>query len=407
MKLIIFHQYFLGKNDSGGSRWNQFSKYFSDKSNVTVIAGNIHYSTGQRISPKILFNKEVISENLRVFRTWTYSGYNVNFIGRLIGYLSYMVSSFIAGLFITKPNAIIVTSPPLFIGLSALFLSKIKRVPFIFEVRDLWPESAITTKVVSNKTLINIMYFIEKALYKNASKIIALTPAFKQDIIERFPEHESKIRIITNGADFDIMKPDSKNNWVREKYNWQNKFIFSYFGAHGVANDLIQIVEVARLFQNNKDILFALIGDGMQKQLLKEKAKEYKLNYVQFIDSIPKVQVADFINASDVCMAVLKKNETFKTVYPNKIFDYMSCKKPILVTIDGITRKLINESECGLFAEPENVKMFKEVVDQFLSMNINELNKYGENGYAYATEHFDRLKLAQKYFEIISQISKN
>jgi len=405
MKILLFHQQFLGKDSSGGSRWNQLTKYFSTDHKITVLSGNIHYATGERIGKNIFLNEEHIEDSITVYRTWTYSGYNSNFFGRLIGYLSYTVSSLLAAVFIQKPDTIIVTSPPLFIGLSALILSKMKKVPFIFEVRDLWPESAIATNVVSSKFLISIMYWIEKTLYKNSSSIVALTPAFKKNIIERFPDLKDKVEVVTNGADFDLVKPGPKNNWVGEKYGWKNKTVFSYFGAHGVANDLIQVVEVARHFNENENILFILIGDGMQKDLLKKKVSEYKLNNVQFIDSVPKSEVVYYINASDVCMAILKKTDTFKTVYPNKVFDYMACKKPILITIDGIARDLVNDSKSGLYSEPGDINKFKDAIDIFLKMEDKKLSEMGENGYEFVMKNFDRAELAKKYLYILNSVN--
>ena len=159
MRVLLFHQYFLGKNDSGGSRWNELTSFFSkeDDMKIDVLAGNIHYITGKQISPNRWSNRESVNKNITLYRTWTYSGYNSNFVGRLIGYFSYTLSSLIRSLFLKKPDIIIVTSPSLFVGISAIILSKIKRVPFIFEVRDLWPESAIATGVLKSNLLINIL----------------------------------------------------------------------------------------------------------------------------------------------------------------------------------------------------------------------------------------------------------
>ncbi|MHB2151115.1 glycosyltransferase family 4 protein [Calditrichota bacterium LG25] len=404
MKIVLFHQYFLGKNDPGGSRWNQMSAFLAQYHDFHILAGNVQYITGKKIGSNTFFNKEILTNSLTVYRTWTYRGYNTNFVGRLVGYLSYSFSSLVTALLLRKVDLIIVTSPPLFVGLSALLAAWIKRIPLIFEVRDLWPESAIATNVITNRHLIAIMYWVEKLLYKRVKKIVVLTPAFQENIIQRFPEFKDKIELVTNGADFDLMQPSPKHNWVREKYGWGNKKVFAYFGAHGVANDLIQVVETARLLKDREDILFVLIGDGMQKELLKEKAREYHLKNVQFIDSVPKEQVADFINASDVCMAILKKTDTFKTVYPNKVFDYMACKKPVLVTIDGITRKLIENACAGFYSPPGDYQAFKQTVEKMANLPDLELNKMGENGYAFIKEHFDRKKLAQKYLSIINKL---
>ncbi len=407
MRIKLFHQYFLGKNDPGGSRWNEFTSFFSKKAGfkTEVMAGNIHYATGKKILPNTWSNTEKVDEDITLYRTWTYSGYNSNFVGRVIGYLSYTFSSLVKALFLKKPDVYIVTSPSIFVGISAIIVSKLKRVPFIFEVRDLWPESAVATGVLNNKFLLNILYWLEYRLYKYSEKIVVLTPAFKENIEKRFPEFIGKIEIITNGADFSIMGKEHQGEQLREKLGWSDKKVFTYLGAHGVANDLMQVVEAAKAFKDEKKVHFVLIGDGMQKKFLKEKAKEYELTNIEFIDSVPKYEVVDYVNASDVCMAILKKTDTFKTVYPNKVFDYMSCKKPVFVTIDGITRDLIETSNCGLYAEPENLDEFKNIVDKFLSMSYDELQTFGENGYKYVKDKFDREKLAERYIELVKEVS--
>ncbi|WP_424686322.1 MAG: glycosyltransferase family 4 protein [Halarcobacter ebronensis] len=407
MRITLFHQYFLGKNDSGGSRWNEFTSFFSKKTGfkTEVIAGNIHYATGKKILPNTWSNTEKVDENVTLYRTWTYSGYNSNFVGRVIGYLSYTFSSLVKVFFLKKPDVYIVTSPSIFVGISAIIVSKLKRVPFIFEVRDLWPESAVATGVLNNKILLNILYRLEYRLYKYSERIVVLTPAFKENIEKRFPEFIGKIEIITNGADFSIMGKEHQGESLRIKLDWEDKKVFTYLGAHGVANDLMQVVEAAKVFKDETQVHFVLIGDGMQKKFLKQKAREYNLTNIEFIDSVPKHEVVDYINASDVCMAILKKTDTFKTVYPNKVFDYMSCKKPVFVTIDGITRDLIEISNCGLYAEPENLDEFKNVVNKFLSMSYDELQIFGENGYKYVKDEFDREKLAERYIELIKEVS--
>lgn len=407
MRITLFHQYFLGKNDPGGSRWNEFTSFFSKKAGfkTEVIAGNIHYATGQKILPNTWSNTENVDKNVTLYRTWTYSGYNSNFVGRVIGYLSYTFSSLVKTLFLKKPDIYIVTSPSIFVGISAIIVSKLKKVPFIFEVRDLWPESAVATGVLSNKFLLNILYWLEYRLYKYSEKIVVLTPAFKKNIETRFPEFIGKIEIITNGADFSIMGEKHQGEQLRVKLGWGDKKVFTYLGAHGVANDLIQVVEAAKAFKDEMQIHFVLIGDGMQKKILKRKASEYNLTNIEFIDSVPKHEVVNYIQASDICMAILKKTDTFKTVYPNKVFDYMSCKKPVFVTIDGITRDLIETSNCGLYSEPENIDEFKKIVDKFLNMSDEELKTFGENGYKYVKEKFDREKLAEQYIKLIKDVS--
>ncbi|MFJ7937156.1 glycosyltransferase family 4 protein [Peribacillus sp. NPDC096622] len=409
MKILILHQYFLGKDDPGGSRFNQFVKFWEEMGHeITVVAGTVHYATGQKeekYKGKWII-QEKYSEKTMVLRTYVSEAYNKSFIGRLWGYFSFTLSSLTAILFkVKKHDVLIVTSPPLFVGITGILAKVFKRIPMIFEIRDLWPESAIDTGVLSNKLIIKLAYLVEKLSYKFADKINVLTPAFKQVLIDKKGIKEDKIIFIPNGADLDIFQPGPKENWVREQYNIKDKFVITYMGAHGVANHLYSLLELAKECQDQKDIVIMFVGDGMQKKELIKHAKEEKLENVIFVDSQPKKVIPDFCNASDICTAVLKKVDTFKTVYPNKVFDYMSCAKPILIGIDGIARKLVEESESGYYVDPENPKEFKEKVME-LYHNKQLQTKLGENGLAFVRENFSRESLAEKYANEIKKVVK-
>ncbi len=406
MRILVIHQYYLGKNDAGGSRFNQFARYWANKGHkVTVIAGTVHYATGKKDkrykSKWIIEEKE--SDKIKVLRTYVSAGYNRSFVGRLWGYISFTISSTWAGLSRSgKQDLVLATSPPLLVGITGYLISRVKRIPFIFEVRDLWPESAIDMGVLSNRLVIKLSYWLERLIYKKADKINVLTPAFKEALLRKGVA-SSKIVMIPNGADLDIFSPGVKENRVRKKYGWDNKFVVTYIGAHGLANHLIQLVEVARELREHEDILFVLIGDGMEKPKLAAKAKEYGLKNIQFIDSQPKSQTADFVNSADVCTAVLKKADTFKTVYPNKVFDYMSCAKPVIIAIDGVARKLIEDARAGIYVEPENIEEFKKAVLELYD-NPSLCAEYGQNGYEYVKKHFSRESLADQYEVVLQEM---
>ena len=406
MNILLLHQYFLEENDGGGSRWNEISKVWVEQGHtVTVIAGTINYSAIE--SPKEYKNKFYTKKEqgaVTVYRTYVYPGYNSSFMGRLFGYFSFMFSSLFVGIFILnkKFDFVLVTSPPLFIGISAYFISLFKRIPFVFEIRDLWPESAIDTGVVTNKHIIKFSYLLEKFIYSKATLINVLTPAFRDVLINKKGIIPEKIIYIPNAADFSLsdsyLKKFNVDNF-KEVNNLNNKFIITYVGAHGVANHLEQILYTASLM-TDFNVLFLLIGQGMEKNRLKTIAVELKLNNVQFIDSVPKSEIFKYILASDVGCSVLKNVDTFKTVYSNKTFDYMSCKKPILMAIDGVSRALIEEANAGLFVEPENPEDFKNKI-LFYMNNQNTLLEHGNNGYNFAKLNFDRKVLAQKYIHSI------
>ena len=404
MHILIVHQYFLGKDDAGGSRWNQFAKYWAAKGHkITILAGMVHYATGKKPAAykgKFIL-REQIGENIELLRCHVSESYNKSFIGRFWGYLSFALSTVIAGTFKVKsPDVVLCTSPPLTVGLTGWLLSRIKRVPMIFEVRDLWPESAIDTGVLTSKPLIKLSYWLEKKSYKSSSWINVLTPAFETALIEKKNIRPDRISMIPNGADLDIVKPGILENHVRDELRLQGKFVVTYLGAHGRANCLIQLIDAAEKLKDHDDIRIMLVGDGMEKPMLKEEVQKRGLENIIFVDSVSKEAVVDYTSASNVCTAVLKKVDTFKTVYPNKVFDYMSAKKPIILGIDGVARKLVEDANAGIFVEPENAEEFANAVLK-LKDNSELCRNFGEEGYRYVQKNFDRKVLADKYIEII------
>jgi len=411
MRILLIHQYFLEKNDPGGSRFNEMTRVWGDQGvDITVLAGMIHANApgkAEKYKGKY-FVKDRYDEHLEVIRCHVSESYNVNFIGRLWGYFSFVFFSLWAGLFKTKGkyDLILVTSPPLFVGITAFLLSKFKRIPYVFEIRDLWPESAIDTGVVTNKAIIKISYWLEAFVYRHARLINVLTPAFRDTLLTKKNVPAEKIIYIPNAADFSLTEELLKTFDAKAFRNGlgisDETLLITYVGAHGVANHLIQLVDVAEQLKN-KPVVFLLIGDGMQKKMLKEEAEKRALTNIRFIDPVPKKEVFKYILASDLGASVLKKVDTFKTVYSNKTFDYMACKKPILMAIDGVSRKLVEEAKAGVYVEPENTADYLEKIEFYLN-NRKELAIQGLSGYEFALTSFDREKLAAQYLTYLKGI---
>lgn len=408
MRILLLHQYYLEEDDHGGSRWNEITKQWVENGHqVQVIAGMMHYNSSEkRAEYKGKWFKKKKQGTIDVIRCHVSETYNSNFIGRLWAYFSFVFSSLWAGLFKVggKYDVIIVSSPPLFIGISGYLISFFKRTPFVFEIRDLWPESAIDTGVVTNKLIIKLAYILEKFIYKKARLINVLTPAFRDTLIEKKGIPSDKIIFIPNAADFSLSENLLKDFDVlsfKKEHDLTDKFVITYVGAHGVANHLEQVLETGKLLENT-NVLFLLIGDGMEKKRLVDLAKKNNITNVRFINPVPKADVFKYILASDMGASVLKNVDTFKTVYSNKTFDYMSCKKPILMAIDGVSRKLVEEAEAGVFVQPENPTDFALKINEYIS-NPEKGKIQGENGYIYAKGNFDRIVLANKYIDLIQQ----
>jgi len=299
---------------------------------------------------------------------------------------------------------VIVTSPPLFVGFSGYLISRLKRLPLVFEVRDLWPESAIDTGVLKNRFIIRLAYWFEKFIYRKAVLINVLTPAFYNTLRDQKQVPENKLIFIPNAADFslsDQLLHTFDPVRFRRMRGLEDRFVITYVGAHGVANHLEQVLEAGKLLEDTP-VLFQLIGQGMEKNRLQQLAKERQVKNVVFLDPVPKQEVFKYILSSDMGASVLKKVDTFKTVYSNKTFDYMACKKPILMAIDGVSRELVETAAAGCYVEPENAAEYSRIIRQYMN-DPARLEQEGENGFRYAKANFDRQVLALRYLDHIQQ----
>lgn len=411
MRILLIHQNFLEKRDSGGSRLNEMSRFWAGQGHqITVLAGMVHYATGKkhkRYKGKVAFMDKGFYKDVDVVRCHVSESYNKNFLGRLWAYFSFVLSSSYAGAFKVrgKYDAILVTSPPLFVAITGYVLSLTKRIPFIFEVRDLWPESAIDTGVLKSIPIIKFAYWFERFIYRKAILINVLTPAFREKLIKEKDVPEEKVIFIPNAADFAISEKIQKDfDAVEFKKNLglSDKFVITYVGAHGVANHLIQLIDTAEKLKDT-NVVFQLIGDGMQKAMLQEKVLKRALSdMVIFRNPVPKEEVFKYILSSDMGASVLKRVDTFKTIYSNKTFDYMSCKRPILLAIEGVSKDLIDEANCGLCVIPEDIDDISSRIRAYKDKKKLQ-QEQGENGYHYAKKYFDRTYLADKYLKHIER----
>jgi len=410
MRILLLHQYFLEEDDPGGSRWNEMTKTWAAQGHkVTVIAGMMHANGLEKrkeYKGKYFVKKQ--QGDVVVQRTHVSESYNSGFLGRLWGYFSFMFSSLWAGLFKVKGeyDVVIVTSPPLFVGISGYLISRFKKAPMVFEIRDLWPESAIDTGVLTNKWVIKMAYAVEKFIYKKAKLINVLTPAFYNTLRDKKHISESKLIMIPNAADFSLSEEivsSFDRTEFRKQHDLDGHFVITYVGAHGVANHLEQVLEAGKALEDT-NVLFLLIGQGMEKARLMKLAEKMAVKNVRFIDSVPKKEVFKYILASEMGASVLKRADTFKTVYSNKTFDYFSCKKPILMAIDGVSRDLVEAAKAGTYVEPENPQEYSRVIREYLS-DPQRLIREGENGYRFAKDNFDRQILSKKYLNYIEKIA--
>jgi len=334
-----------------------------------------------------LYQKEFI-DGIEVIRIWSYMTANSGFIKRVLDYMSFAVMAFLVGIF-KKHDIIIATSPQFFTTWAAWGLSKIKRKPWIFELRDLWPESIKTVGVMKQGKAIEILEKIELALYRDADKVIAVTNAFKENLIDRGIEKE-KIEVITNGSNKELFYPRKKDKVLLKELGLEGKFIVGYIGTHGMAHSLDFIVK-SMLEVGDTTVHFLFIGDGAMKKMIVNVAYDLALDNITFLDTVKKEEVPRYLSIVDVSLVPLKKEKNFKAVIPSKIFEAAAMGKPTLLGVEGEAQEIIERYHAGLCFEPENKKDLLKKINLIKNKKIYEELQIGCQELA---NKFNRKKLA-------------
>ena len=309
-----------------------------------------------------LYQKENI-DGITVIRVWSYITENNGFVKRIIDYVSYAVTSFLFGLFV-KTDLIIATSPQFFTAISGRMLSVFKRIPWVMEVRDLWPDSiaAVGSMNKSSKPF-KILKKIEHHLYLSASKIIVVTDSFKKYIIKEHQINQDKVGVFKNGIIINNFKKPKPNDvmTLKESLGLKNKIIISYLGTHGLAHGLKFILEsISKI--SNPDLHFLFIGDGAEKENLIKYSKTLHSKNFTFLESVTKSEIPLYLEISDYSLVNLKKSDEFKNVIPSKIFENIAMYKPILLGVEGESKKLIDKYEVGVCFQPENKESFLNAI---------------------------------------------
>ena len=304
-----------------------------------------------------------------------------------------------------KQDILIATSPPFSVGISGYIISRLKRIPFIFEVRDLWPESIIQLGQLKNKFIIKFMETIERFLYKKSIHIVPVAESTTAVLKEKGIS-KSKITVIKNGVNLNEVIPQQEDGELRVKLGLNRKTIVSYIGTLGLSHALDKFLETAKLLSNKKDVGFLIIGDGAERENLLKKSQQYDLKNVCFIKKVEKEKIASYYSISDILLVPLKDLPIFKKVIPSKLFEIMAFEKPILISVDGEARSVVESANSGIYVNPEDPNDLKEKI-LYLANNSELAAELGRNGRKFVEEYFDRQKLADDYLDLLSSFIKN
>ena len=395
MHILLIHQAFATLSEAGGTRHHELALFLSENGcQVTIIASPISYLTGGFSDTK---ETDGDHPGIKIIRPPVYNALHKSFLHRVLNFISFMVSSFWVGLRVKNVDLVWGTSPPIFQGLTAWALARLKRVPFLFEVRDLWPAFAVAVGVLRSKVLILASECLERFLYRSADCLLVNSPGFMVHVQERGARD---IRLVPNGTDVSMFDTDDNGGQFRKFQGLEEKFIALYAGAHGMSNDLGVVLSAADKLRDLPDLAIILLGDGKEKANLQAEAARMDLENIYFIPSIAKSEMSNALAAADICIAILKPVELYKTVYPNKVFDYMAAGRPVVLAIDGVIREVVERAQAGTAVPPGNPQALAETIRMYYAdPDLGRLQ--GLNGRNHVITKFNRPKLAQNLLEII------
>ncbi len=413
MRILYLSQYFPPEAGATQTRAYEMTRNLVRLGQaVTVIAEVPNHPAGV-IHPEYrqtLFERSSL-EGVEVIRVWVKTSPVKNYRNRMLFYLTFMINAALAGLFLARGryDLIYATSPPLFVGGTALALSAARRIPMVFEVRDLWPESAVALGEIANPRAVALATRLEEACYRKARRIVVVSKGIRDRLLERGLPAE-KVEIIPNGANVDLFRflPEQRAQ-IRQQLGLDNKFVAVYAGIHGVAQGLETLVETARILHmeenlRGEDIHLLLIGDGPRKAEVAALAEMYRLPNLTLLSEKPRSEIPGYLSAADVALIPLRNIDLFRGALPSKMFDAWACQLPVLLSVDGEARAILEEAQGGWFVPPEDPGKMAEAIIQMKNLSPLECQQMGKNGRAYTIRFYSRQALAEKLLALLTGI---
>ncbi len=410
VKILYVSQYFPPEMGAPSARASELAMHWARAGHqVSVLTGFPNHPTGV-VPPEwrgrlrhLVYNEKL--GDVDVFRTWLWALPNRKAHERMRNYASFCLSAALRGLTIPRPDVVIATSPQLLVGLSGFWLGSARRIPFVFEVRDLWPESLTAVGIGSEDSVLHrTLARVARLLYDRADRVVVVTPAFQNRLTEFWGVPSEKISVVENGVETGTFSPSaSGDSDLRQQLRLEGKFVASYIGTMGNAHGLETLLDAAQRLQQNPNIVFLLIGEGAEKQKIQAAAESRCLTNVRFVDQQPREKIPAFILASDVCLVLLKRTDVFKTVIPSKMLEFMSCSRPVILGVEGQAQAILEEAGAGLVIEPENSEALAQAI-QYVAQNPKIAEAFGRRGREYILQKYSRARTAQKYIDVLESV---
>jgi glycosyltransferase involved in cell wall biosynthesis len=388
------------------ARVSQLARLWAaDGHDVTVLTGFPNHPTGI-IPPEYRgrpYLRRERNAGVQVVRAPIYAAPNKGRIRRSLNYVSYAASASAVGSWLPRPDVVIGTSPQFLTAVAGFWIARLKRVPFVFEVRDLWPRSIVEVGAMdANSPVVKALEQAELFLYRHSDRIVSVTDSFVDEIGAR-GINRAKISVVKNGVDLSLFTPGPRDNEVRRKLGLEGRFVAMYVGTHGMAHGLATILDAAALVRDNPRYRFVLVGEGADKEALVQRAQREHLDNVIFVGQQPHAAIPDYVRAADATVVLLRDKGLFKTVIPSKIFEFMGAARPIVIGVDGEARRLVEDSGGGLFVPPESAEQLVQAL-QKIAADPTAADEMGSRGREFVERNFSRTVLARRYLDVLSAV---
>ncbi len=340
-------------------------------------------------------------DGIDVTRVWTYLAANQGKVRRIANYLSYMASATLAGLLLRRPDVMVASSPQFFAGWAGAWIHRLRRVPFVLEIRDLWPETISAVGAITSARILSRLERMERSLYRSSDRIVTVGAGYRERLVQRGVP-AGKIDVVPNGIDPAMFEPRGDGGPIRRRYGLDGKFVCAYVGTIGLCAGLEVVLSAAqRLAQAGRDdVAFLLVGDGAERQGLESRAEAMGLDNVIFTGRQPKQTMPAFLSAADTCLVHLKRRDVFRSVYPSKIFEAAAMSRPILLGVQGAAEALVRRMGAGVCFQPEDPDALVRGLGH-LAGDPALRRRLGHRGRQHVLEHFNHDRLAGRYLEIL------
>lgn len=408
MHILYVSQYFPPEPGAPAARVSELSRAWVRAGHrVTVLTGMPNHPTG--VVPPAYRGRSFVREEVdgvEVLRTWIYAAPNAGRVRRSLAYASFAGSAALFGqLRARTPDVLVATSPQFLCAVAGRAIALTRHVPFVFEVRDLWPESIVAVGALSaGHPIVRGLEVLEEHLYRVADRIVVVTDSFRERLVARGVS-ASKLAVVKNGVDLARFEPAPRETALRAELGWNDCTIVAYVGTHGMAHGLGAVLDAAKRLAARTDVKLLFVGEGAERSKLEARAREERIDNVRFLGPLPRERMPEVYATADVCLVPLRKTELFTTVLPSKIFEILAMERPIVLSVAGEARELVERSGGGVFVPPEDVEAMASAIAE-LADDRDRRARMGREGRAYVVREFDRDALATRYLDLLRECAR-